>query len=339
MRYVHGSDAVRMNPDDPRLRRHGLDAFFRTDPDALNGAPHLRRDALQSLARASISRSFAAAGIAHLELKGSGLAQLLYPDAHMRQSNDIDILVHPEQFRFAAERLTAAGWVLKSPPHPVGSMAFALAARAIKDALLVHSTLGTTLELHQRLIFARGLDSRLGECHPELRPQSATREQIPSTPIGGGLLHYLLCHGAISAWARLKWLVDIWLLAPRLSPAHWQALQIAARRCRTEASVKASLLLLCRVFDAELPRHVQIWVETGAREPAVAKRFRFYMRHLHNPTALDTPLAHRGEALKSALFVCTGVRHRIEVSVEGAISSALRNLIPPGRNRHEDRAC
>jgi len=73
-------------------------------------------------ATASLVGILERAGVPTLALKGASLARRLYGDASLRTSNDIDLLVVPEQLAQATAKLLGHGYRLapSSPPSAVG---------------------------------------------------------------------------------------------------------------------------------------------------------------------------------------------------------------------------
>src|SRR6202012_3562955 len=122
----------------------------------------------------------------------------------------------------------------------------------------------------QRLSFVPGEDWML-----RLAPDG---DGVPSPAVDVMLAFYLTTHGALSLWARLKWLVDLVPLFSRFDAAQCRAFLETVRGTGTESSVAASLLLLRQLFAYAVPEGLSFWLDPKAAEPAVARRLSLYSK-------------------------------------------------------------
>lgn len=174
----------------------------------------VRKTALQT-AQATISvrllRALAEAGIPALLIKGVGLSYLLYaPHPELRTSNDIDIVVAPEDLRAADGVLRDSGlmrrWPAAEPPEPARAMLLQLANvfeyRGPVFNELVELHCRPTLNPYWLPVPAAELQAAASEVET---PQGRVRA------LDGPLnLHYLCQHASYNLVDfRLKWFGDI----------------------------------------------------------------------------------------------------------------------------------
>ena len=148
------------------------------------------------------------AGVSVVILKGAPLAQLAYGTLALKHSNDIDIVVRPEQAFTALECLEADGYVLSQPARELNSAQRRAVIAFGRDLELVHARSKVRVDLHWQLAYNRAL---LEGFDPFVTNQFVS---VPGcglfrTLATGDLFAYLCVHGADHAWFRLKWLADL----------------------------------------------------------------------------------------------------------------------------------
>ncbi|MBS0246346.1 MAG: nucleotidyltransferase family protein [Proteobacteria bacterium] len=240
------------------LRRHRIEGLAevalsaaRVDlpPDA---AAILRRRAQdiahRNLAAAAesvrLQRLLDAAGIRSLHLKGMALAQLAYGSLAAKFSQDIDILVSPQNAAVAIELLQDQGYRLTRPASPLDERRRQLVLRYGREVALRHAFSGQRIELRWQLVNSPSLLAGVDASSPsqEVPLSGAARLR---TLNDDDLFAYLCVHGAGHAWPRLQWLADL---------NAWMATQddAALVRCYRLAEAKgagtcaALAMLLCQ---------------------------------------------------------------------------------------------
>lgn len=185
------------------------------------------------------------AGIPFLVLKGLPLAARLYGTPLARECYDIDLLVPPDAVRDAERALTRAGWRLLKPAFRPTPARLRCYDRFVKDRLFAGP--GGPLELHHRLVSNPAL---LPLAFDDLRANAvdtATGDRRFPTLGDDHLLIYLVVHGQLHRWSRLKWLCD---LAALLAAMRADSFAAAVERCRRRGLRPEPLfgpaLLLCR---------------------------------------------------------------------------------------------
>jgi hypothetical protein len=254
--------------------------------DGLNrarvAAPDAIKQAVSSAARAQLQmnllfaaevvrlhRAFETSKVHATFFKGIPAAIDIYGDIGIRHTKDLDILVSPDQISAASAILGASGYNRVDPPPSVEGARVRTLIRTGKDFIFVRKDdPSLEVELHWRLFnnakFMEGL------------PHAADFRRYPAldginlrTFVGDDLFAYLCAHGAVFAWARLKWLADIGALLAR-DPMRIEHLYRAAAR-RGAGRPAAQALLLCkRLLGSDVPEDL---ADEVSADPAVQRLY------------------------------------------------------------------
>ncbi|WP_173205852.1 nucleotidyltransferase family protein [Sphingopyxis sp. BSNA05] len=203
----------------------------------------------QKAAEKNISKLLNAHSVPFSILKGRGLAEQLHDDSTARQSKDVDILIPPDQSRQTIELLNREGYIYKATTmrrteRPVLRRQDT-EIRRFKDITFVDPAFSVPIELHQRLF--------------KFEPPSLTEDfsesvkfnAIPSLSNSFYCL-YIVLHGALAMWPRLKWLVDLSILARKMPADNRREMLEIASAFGSATAVAASLLLAEQVFPDSL---------------------------------------------------------------------------------------
>lgn len=218
-----------------------------------------------------LSERLTAGGIAHLFVKGVTLNVLAYGTLALKRSCDIDLLVEPADYAAACSILVEAGYRCFYPEGAdlAGIVRFAEAA---KDSAWRSPDGAIKLELHQRLCSNPMLLPSVGARSPSVEVEIAPGATLP-TLARDHLFAYLCVHGALTAWSRLKWLVDLAALVAGSDEAEVEALYRSACVLAPGRAPAQALLLAERLFgvrlSAELGRElrsdrVNVYLERAA---------------------------------------------------------------------------
>ncbi len=248
-----------------------LGLTFRRSTDFCRDAPPpSAQSALSAAYRASSTRALRqearlldvitrldAAGVPAVPLKGPLLSTLVYGEAGLRYSSDLDVLVRVDDFPTAARTLAASGWCPASQAQ-VAQHGFLEEAEC--ELLLEHPGTGLFLELHWRT------GSRFGHASLPAEPLIARAE--PCELLGRSVRclrdddHFLvLCmHGATHVWGHLELIGTVAELLTQGRVADWGDLLRRARAlgCRRRVLVAAALarglagVILPEAVEAEL---------------------------------------------------------------------------------------
>lgn len=195
-------------------------------------------------------------GIRVLTFKGPTLALLAYGDLSLRQFNDLDLLVHADDFDRADRAIMAAGYRLRYPLSP-GQRAYQARKRG---QLIYRDEKGVLVELHSRLSAEDHQQSRFAFDDLWLRRQSVDLAGHRVETFGNeDLLLYLMVHAGKHTWDFLIWLCDCAQLAARQSCLNWPNLATLARDARCERMFGVAVYLLADLLG------VQVAAEVGGR--------------------------------------------------------------------------
>lgn len=293
------------------------------DLEALHQCYHAsaarRQAALVVLER--VTDRFSEQDIAWMAVKGTTQAALLYRDPAWRDSADIDLLVPPSQFGRVLDALVAMDFVASYPPVPPHGLLRKLILAAVRDIMLVaRADPRNSIELHRRLFFAGG-------AHADFLSLPVMPGRIPAPAPGPDLAFYLIAHGALSYWVRLKWLVDLVPLLARLDANDLHAIRERARCARAENSLAASLLLLRALFPFAVPDPLRDWLDEKMKEAAVQYRLRRYAELLgREDDQKHSPLNDALVMLEATFLLFEAPSTRLRLLAAAPFSSIMRRI-------------
>ena len=213
------------------------------------------RAAIQVPELLAILDALEARGVAAIAHKGQALSMLAYGRTGIRDSVDLDLMVHEGDVTAAEEVLGARGYRRNSP----GVLRPRLEAgwrKAWNETELVSDDGWVVVDLHWRVCAAR-YPFRIDPTRLWSRPAGvrlADRE-VPVFP-AETLLGLLCLHGAKDTWHKLVWLCDVDRLV-RASPSlDWDELRSFAEESRCRRVVGLGLLLAARLLGTPLPAPV-----------------------------------------------------------------------------------
>lgn len=217
-----------------------------------------------------LMRILSGEGISFAFIKGRGLSAQLYGDVRVRAAKDIDIIIDPKYCEAAIDLINKSGFLYK--PTTITGFKFAAKARQIID-MKIHKDLtfidnGVRVEIHRRLFRFEPKKMTSDFIH------SLNNQIIPLLNNPNYVL-YLILHGAISGWHRLRWVADLSLLVRKTEDDVAERLILLSERdygCLD--AVVASLLLVERVFPGSLPA---LW-----RDRIAPHQHRNNVRSLHD---------------------------------------------------------
>jgi hypothetical protein len=288
-----------------------------------------RQAALLVLER--VADQFTGQDIAWMAVKGATQAALLYSDPAWRDSADIDLLVPPVQFGRALDALVAMDFVASYPPVPAHGLLRKLILATVRDIMLVaRADPSESIELHQRLFFATG-------AHADFISLQVMPGRISAPAPGPDLAFYLIAHGALSYWVRLKWLVDLVPLLAKLDSKDALAIRERARCARAENSLAATLLLLRALFPFAEPEALRDWLNEKMRKTAVLYRLRRYAELLgREDDQKHSPLNDALVMLEATFLLFEAPSTRLRLLATAPFSSIVRRIA--GRLYRDERA-
>jgi hypothetical protein len=308
-------------------------------PAPQDGAEDLQESYRASMARRQatlpvlerIAGRFHHQGFTWMVFKGTTQAAQFYPDPAWRSSADIDLLVPPSEFGRALDALVEMGFVASYPPVPRRGIFRHMILAAVRDVMLVApDNPADSIELHKRLFFAGGR-------HADALALPVGRGSMPMPEMGPDLAFYLIAHGALSYWVRLKWLVDLVPLLGRLGDDELAAIRVRAHSARSEHAVAASLLLLRMLFPFVALGPLDDWLETMRSSRPVHRRLRLYARALGSDGGEGrSPLNDAWMMLGAAILLFEAPSTRLRILIAAPFSSAMRRMA--GLVYHRERS-
>lgn len=268
------------------------------EANVLNG---LRQKATER----KMSELLSAHGLDFSFLKGLGLSAQLYPDPAVRQSSDVDILVPADQSGLAIKLLNTEGF--DHIPYTYRRRRLLPAIRQkqdmeiFKDLIFRHPDFDVPVELHKRLFQfePKGLTEEFG--------RSIRFEMVPTISNAHYCL-YLILHGAVCLWKRMKWLADLSLLVRNMPHDLRCEVMSIARKFGCEIAVSSSLLFAERIFPGSLDEN---WKSLTA-------------------TFEDHPHSHKLEGLFLDMMASERIRHP-SLPLKAYLTSSVADLIFVGK--------
>jgi hypothetical protein len=191
-------------------------------------------------------------------LKGRGLAQQLHEYPEVRQSKDVDILVPPDRSHQVIKLLNDEGYIYKSYSLR-GKKLFELVRqdmeiKLFKDLTFIDPAFSVPIELHTRLF--------------KFEPKTLTRDfsqsikfSVSPTLTNSFYCLYLILHGAAAMWPRLKWVVDLSIIARKMPVQGRREMLDIAKPYGCDVAVAASLLMAEEIFAGSLDEEWQLLLD------------------------------------------------------------------------------
>lgn len=187
-------------------------------------------------------------GIEFINLKGPLLSQRIYDDPLYRYSRDFDILVEPNEVHRTLHLLQNEGFHYPGFEWPESKRKQEVVLHFLNQIEMIHEESGMMIEIHWKLFSTRVTDQQTLD--------SLFQENIVTTEFGGVELNrfskefelfYLIVHGGIHAWFRLKWLLDIHELLERKN-FNWEKFHRIISDCNAQKLVPICNVMLQEYF-------------------------------------------------------------------------------------------
>ncbi|WP_424003317.1 nucleotidyltransferase domain-containing protein [Haloarcula salina] len=212
------------------------------------------------------------AGVRALPFKGPVLSAFAYDSVTVREYNDLDILVHPEDVSTAADVLEERGYEWRDGAPRLDDAAL-LGGPSTKAIVHEYAMTGSDIDVELRW--------RVGDAERPFSPDVAAlwdhREQVD---VGGApvpalaatdRLLVLAFHGTKHRWYLLKWLCDF-VAAMDATTADWDRVLAHARDHGVERPFLVGAALAETVFEYALPEPVAARVSEANRVTGLADR-------------------------------------------------------------------
>lgn len=210
---------------------------------------------------ARIARAFNQRNLLYCVVKGIVLNSLIYQTLYSRPCKDIDVWVDPKTWHEAMSILKTLGYQKKLPDYELKGFKERYYLTHKHDMAFYHPDRKIEVELHFRL-------SYFGICFYKPTLSMLKTIDLFNTPVT--TLHddyhllYLMIHGSIHGWMRLRWLHDIALFikSKRCDLQHVLAL---SQDIHCEHVVKQSLILAHDLFKLDNDVLCQLIQNPGRR--------------------------------------------------------------------------
>ncbi len=211
---------------------------------------------------ARLLKDWQAQGIEAIPFKGPGLAVQLYGDPALRHFDDLDILVHPQDFPAAKAHLLAIGYQFREA-HPFHET-FSHSRGGIESVVEVHWDVTDEdfpVRIDMEGIWARRIPFTLGG--------ASTFACAPDD-----LLLLLCAHGSRHLWFRLQWVCDVAQLLRRFPALDWPVVLERARQAGARRSLFLGLAVAHDLLGAPLPPEIEQTLRRDAHTAQLARRVR-----------------------------------------------------------------
>lgn len=190
-----------------------------------------------------------------VNLKGPLLSQRIYGDPIYRSFRDFDILVKPEDVNRVLKLLKNEGYQFTGFEWPKSKRKQQIAFHFLNQAEMIHEQSGIMIEIHWKLFSARITTPenihRL--IQKNIEPVEFGGQKINRFSLEFELL-YLVVHGGIHAWFRLKWLIDVHEILKRKT-IKWQKFNYLVTKFKAQKLVDICNFVLAEYFPggAKIP--------------------------------------------------------------------------------------
>jgi hypothetical protein len=209
-------------------------------------------------------------GIRTILLKGPILAIQLYGDMSHRTSKDLDILLDEEEVERAEEVMTRLGYEAEDKPILNHDW-----KRKTHHLSFTHKEHSVQVEIHWRLNpYSRGSHS-----FNQLWGRKNTVHLLNQSFYCLGnedLLYYLADHGSRHAWFRLRWLMDIDRLIPKMNS---EKMQDYVKQYGGQSFIGQSLILSSNLLDSKIP-HSMNQLTNNKKTHRLAKSSLFFIKRI-----------------------------------------------------------
>jgi hypothetical protein len=207
--------------------------------------------------RRRVLQALAAANLHPIVLKGAALSELVYPNAALRHTHDVELLIPASEW----DRLDTA-------LAPLGFSAAASSPGASRRELTHPS--GLPLVLHRRLFRLAFYDA--AQDAVRMRTEPATLDGIAVHVLSPADMLVHVCGDALhsSSLGSRRWIVDAWFLVHRRADLDWDAVAQMASARHMALPLALTLDYLREQLGAPVPQTICARLTTlAAQDPSV----------------------------------------------------------------------
>lgn len=251
-----------------------LSAFKRSHETNLHKTLLLSRELIRICERLS------SAGIEAMPYKGLVLAEMLYGDIALRQSGDIDLLIHARDLKRVREAVRELGYIPNSTlseseedAYVNSGYEYSFDGTAGKNLLEVQWAIQPrfyAVDFDMEGLFQRAVTV----------PVAGIKVKSPSIE---DLFLLLALHAAKHAWGRLIWLCDLARIS-RISELNWKWIGAQAQELGIVRILRVTLLLAQNLLDSPFPHEA---AELLPDDPGAAQLAGEIQQHITSDTTFD----------------------------------------------------
>ncbi len=224
-----------------------------------------------------------ALGIEAMPYKGLALAELVYGDIALRQSGDIDLLIHPQDLPRIRDAVRELGYT----PHLTLSEAeegayLRSGYECAFDGIAGPNLLEVQWAIHPRFY---AIDFDMTGLFQRAVTVTVAGHPI-TTPAPEDLLLVLSAHAAKHVWGRLVWLCDIARII-NLPTLNWSWIASQAEALGMVRILRVTMLLANRLFDMTIPPAAQQNLPEDPTPPVTLSLVNKMQSHLASESAYD----------------------------------------------------
>ena len=228
-----------------------------------------------------VLKSFHAAGIKTMILKGAAISLEYYRDYGLRAMGDFDVLVPTRQALEAIVLLKSMGWMTRG----IASEALTEDYRAVRHSQAFRDSSDCELDFHWHILSgnpAADADDDFWEGARAITIQGVSTLILNPTD---QLLHVCVHGAAWDAAPHLRWVADAMvILKVAKSEIDWSRLLLQAQKCRVTMPLKETFAYLRAKFDAPVSAEI---LKALQNTPVSKRECRVYRYSTSPPTFLS----------------------------------------------------
>lgn len=227
-----------------------------------------------------VTGEFRRAGIPVAAIKGPVIAQVAYGDFSLREFNDLDLLVHENDFSRAVELITQLGY---EPFWKLDSRRVLRFLRHMGEYKLSSDFPGVDIDLHWKPAHdSVALSPDLRDFPSGFQPVSIAGSTVP-TFSSQDLPLYLASQGGGDQWGDLRRICDLAEFLRRFPDVDWEPHFETACRLGGLRSMLTGLALARDLLGATLPGSAAGRIQTDATVRRLAERVTLNLRRQADP--------------------------------------------------------
>lgn len=201
-----------------------------------------------------------------LIIKGLPLALQVYVDITLRPCKDIDLVVNPKDLAVCCETLESLGYARISPAFELTPWRLKYYIKNFREYIYVNKTTGVCIEPHWKVDYF----SATVPLFTHRQYLSFYKQDLPVMSNEDNFI-YLVLHGAIHCYWRLRWLNDIAQILKQGLSINWQVVQNNAKAQGVLPIVHQGIILAHQLLHAPIPTILESGVDKDKKAHKLAR--------------------------------------------------------------------